>query len=96
MTLTGAVAVDLLFVMPRPKTGRRVLPAVRPDIDKLTRLVLDALTDAGVIVDDGQVTDLTVRKRYPDADQPWTLPEPGVRVKVEPAPDPYGDQLAML
>lgn len=73
---TEAVSVFLDFDMPRPKTVKRIRPHVRPDIDKLTRAILDALTLAGVLVDDGQVVTLHAVKRYaPD--------EPGVRVVVK-------------
>src|SRR5881392_2089938 len=45
--LAGPVAVDLTFVMPRPKSApkRSTPPAIRrPDLDKLERAILDALT----------------------------------------------------
>jgi len=61
----GAVALNITFYMPRPKScpKTRLYPEVRPDVDKLERCVLDALT--GVLyADDGQVTDLQSRKRY--------------------------------
>jgi Holliday junction resolvase RusA-like endonuclease len=76
--LPGPVAVELAFRFPRPQahygTGRnrRVLsprapiwPAGKPDLDKLARAVLDALTGL-VWVDDAQVVDLGLRKRYAD------------------------------
>lgn len=62
-------AVGLLFVMRRPHTVARPLPAVRPDLDKLERALLDALTAGGAYGDDGQVCDLWGAKRYGDA---WT------------------------
>ena len=37
-----------------------------PDIDKLTRAVMDALADGVVFDQDSQVTDLRIRKRYAD------------------------------
>ena len=44
-----------------------------PDADKLARLILDALTHAGVYQDDGQVAVLHVEKRWaPRTTQPWT------------------------
>ena len=63
----GPVGVSLLFWLPRPKSHpktRRTLPTTRPDIDKLARAVLDALTSAGIYGDDSQVTWLVLEKRY--------------------------------
>ena len=67
--LEGPVAVDLTFRLPRPKTitpAKRPLPHVKPDIDKLARTVLDALTDSGVWGDDAQVVELGLSKAYAD------------------------------
>lgn len=58
------VSVRITFLMPRPKTVKRHMPIVPPDVDKLCRAVLDALTDAGVWVDDSQVVDLGATKIY--------------------------------
>lgn len=62
----GAVEVKITFLLLRPKSApkARVLPTVRPDLDKLARSTLDALKSAGVYADDSQVTDLIVCKRY--------------------------------
>lgn len=75
--MAGPVAVRLEVVLARPEahygTGRNAgrlkpsapeFPAVTPDVDKVARLVLDALTDAGVWRDDKQVAVLRVEKRY--------------------------------
>lgn len=70
-----AVYVLLDFYMPRGKTVRRLRPSTRPDVDKLTRAILDALTDSGVLKDDGLVVSLHVEEWYADD-------EPGVRIKV--------------
>jgi len=66
--------VDLEFVFVRPKShttpkGKLRLSAPqnhtqRPDLDKLTRCVLDGLTQAGVMHDDSQVTQLSVAKMW--------------------------------
>lgn len=63
--LEGAVKVEIIFYMPRPKQlpKGRIHPSVTPDIDKLARSTLDALTGIAY-KDDGQVTDLTPLKRY--------------------------------
>jgi Holliday junction resolvase RusA-like endonuclease len=87
----GPVAVELAFRWPRPKghygSGRNaevlrgaapLLPAGVPDLDKLARAVLDALT--GVVWDDdAQVVDLRLSKRYAD------MAAPGVDVRVRRA-----------
>ena len=59
------------FIRPRWHYGRRGLRpsaplghAVRPDLDKLARAVLDALVGAGVIRDDAQVAELHATKGY--------------------------------
>jgi Holliday junction resolvase RusA-like endonuclease len=77
--MTGPVEVVVTFTLPRPKshyyTGKRAgelrpdAPAYcekRPDLDKLTRSTLDALTSAGVYADDAQVVHLDVWKMYAD------------------------------
>lgn len=62
--VTGPVSVDLLFMMPRPKSAKAGQAAdKRPDLDKLVRAVLDALTSAGTFEDDARVIDLHARKR---------------------------------
>jgi crossover junction endodeoxyribonuclease RusA len=70
----GPVAVEFTFWMPRPKahySARGGLKASAPvwhvsqfDLDKMCRAVDDALTDAGVWLDDGQVASLLATKRY--------------------------------
>ena len=62
----GAVACTLEFVLPRPKsTPKKATPLAskRPDLDKLTRAAFDAITSAGVIVDDSKIISLTASKR---------------------------------
>jgi len=72
----GAVVVELAFYFARPKShfgaGRnseRVLASApkemvsMPDVDKLTRCALDALTGV-VFVDDSQVVELSASKGY--------------------------------
>lgn len=77
----GAVRVYAVFVLPRGKSVRRVSPSVRPDLDKLTRALLDGVTDAGnVWRDDAQVTQLEVEKVYGDT--------PGVHVVITSAGAP--------
>jgi crossover junction endodeoxyribonuclease RusA len=57
------IGLGLLFQLPVPQRPRSELPIVRPDLDKLVRAVQDALTGL-VYVDDSQIVDLVVAKRY--------------------------------
>lgn len=86
-TFEGPVSVDATFVIERPKTiQHRVFPHKYPDLDKLVRMLLDALTTAGVWLDDSLVCELNVRKQYPGM-----IPEltgPGVVVRVDLMVDP--------
>lgn len=64
----GAVSVAATFWLPRPTSvsiKRRPEPVVKPDLDKLIRAVLDALSGL-VYRDDAQVCHITVDKRYAD------------------------------
>lgn len=74
--LEGPVQIDAGFYLPRPKshygTGRNAavlkesapaLVSSKPDIDKLSRALLDALTGIAYR-DDAQVVRLSVVKRY--------------------------------
>jgi crossover junction endodeoxyribonuclease RusA len=86
-----AVFVTIVFVLPRPKghygTGRNAgivkdsapwRPATKPDVDKLARAVLDALTGT-LLGDDAQVADLVASKVYASAEQP-----PGAIIELGP------------
>ena len=57
------VWVTASFRLPRPASVKRIRPSVKPDLDKLARASLDALS--GVLFeDDGQVVSLHVQKEY--------------------------------
>lgn len=65
----GPVSVLLAFDLPKPKSVPRTKitpaswPAKRPDLDKLCRAVLDAITHV-IIADDSQVVSLYATKEY--------------------------------
>lgn len=64
----GAVTVEAEFGFVRPKSvseKKRPHMTVKPDIDKLARAILDALTNHAYR-DDSQVISLTLRKVYAD------------------------------
>lgn len=96
---TGPLEVYLRFVMPRPKShlrqgraqtdGWRLLPSAprkhtsKPDVDKLARAVLDALT--GVCwCDDAQVVAVHAEKTYAYR----ATPTPGVHAIIRTAATP--------
>lgn len=78
--LDEPVDVDIIFWLPRPKSApkRRCYPDGRPDLDKLGRAVLDAITGV-LIVNDSRVVTLTSRKRFA-VDMP-----PGATITIDPA-----------
>lgn len=61
---TLPLAAIIIFHMPRPKTVKRALPTVPPDIDKLVRATLDGLTDGRIITDDSRIVRLEAEKTY--------------------------------
>lgn len=85
--LEGAVWVNMLFIVPRPKdhygTGKNAgtlkpsapaYPTTKPDVLKLARSTEDALT--GVIwKDDSATVNLNLAKRYGD--------KPGVEIEIK-------------
>ena len=83
--ITGPVHVWLTFCFARPAshygTGRnagKLKPSAppfhtkAPDVDKLARLVLDAMENAGIVANDAQVIQLQAGKAWV-ADDPGTL-----------------------
>lgn len=76
----GAVAVTLYFILPRPKSApKSCTPAAvkRPDLDKLIRACLDAITDV-IISDDSRVVTIYAHKRIAEIGE-----TAGVEVRVE-------------
>lgn len=71
----GAVKVTADFVFRRPKTAsNRIYPHVKPDLDKLIRAVLDALTGVAY-VDDSQVILIQSTKTYGEVEGVWVTIE---------------------
>jgi Holliday junction resolvase RusA-like endonuclease len=58
----GAVKVEAVFYLTRKPSVKRELPTVPPDVDKLTRALLDACK--AVWTDDALVVRLEVSKKY--------------------------------
>lgn len=86
MPLEGPVALRAHFTVAKPMSApkrRRTWPSKKPDIDKLLRAVMDAITAAGVWRDDAQVIDARATKSYPNETE-TALDVPGVRFTVVP------------
>ena len=72
-TLGGALKVRIDFYMPTPKsikkkmdkTGELCRPTTKPDIDNLSKSVLDGMNSIAYF-DDKQIVDLHCRKFYSD------------------------------
>jgi Holliday junction resolvase RusA-like endonuclease len=78
--LTGPLRVDLFFVLPRPRKATDTGQATRkPDLDNLTKTILDALNGIAW-VDDAQVVELKATKRFVEDGASFG---PGVRITVE-------------
>lgn len=60
----GAVKVEAVFYLTRKPSVRRAYPTVPPDLDKLSRSLLDSIGFGGVWGDDSQVVRLEVSKKY--------------------------------
>jgi len=99
----GPVVVEVTFTIARPGahfgTGRNAMtlkpsapgwPSKTPDLDKLIRSTLDALTASGVVYrDDAQVVELTGRKVYPGGLD--SVEGSGAVVRVQAVSDPTQD-----
>ena len=83
--IDGPVDITLTFILPRPASvsvAKRPMPCCKPDLDKLERAVLDALTGIAY-QDDAQVVALIATKRYTTG--PDGTHEPGLWVDVAPS-----------
>lgn len=69
----GAVKVEAVFYLTRKPSVKRAFPTVPPDVDKLSRALLDSCKP--VWGDDSQVVRLEVSKKY-------AVGQPGVAVTI--------------
>ena len=66
------IDVLICFTLPKPKTVKRDLPTVKPDLDKLVRAALDAITQSKMIWnDDAQVCRIVTEKHYSENPSTW-------------------------
>lgn len=70
-------SVSLSFLLPKPRTVTREQPNVKPDIDKLCRSTLDALTVGQAIDDDARIIQLIASKTYAGSNE-----QPGCYITV--------------
>jgi Holliday junction resolvase RusA-like endonuclease len=68
------LVVFVEFHLERPKTVKRLFPAVKPDLDKLVRAVFDGVTDGHAWHDDSQVISVYASKAYGTT--------PGARIRI--------------
>jgi crossover junction endodeoxyribonuclease RusA len=89
-TVEDAAIVDISIFLPRPRshygTGRNagrltprapLVPAGRPDLDKLIRSTLDGIVEGGALADDALVVGISARKSYAEEGD-----SPGCRIVV--------------
>ena len=67
---SGSVGIEIVFWLEKPKSVKRDLPTVPPDLDKLVRGLFDALTLASVWTDDAIVIEVKSWKFYADQERP--------------------------
>jgi Holliday junction resolvase RusA-like endonuclease len=67
--------VEIDVVLEKPRSVRRNLPTVKPDLDNYEKAIMDACTAAGLWRDDCLVVTKLSRKRYGS---------PSVRIAVRP------------
>ena len=80
------VAVTCQFSLPRPKSAPSYVeaPTTYPDIDKLTRVILDELR-LWILTDDRQIVDVHATKVYADTDSGDII---GAIVRIRPCDPP--------
>ena len=89
ITFDKAICLRLIFYMPRPKNHYRTgkfsellkdsapsFHTKKPDVDNLSKAVLDAMTDAGILSDDSIVVQHYIYKKYTES-------ETGVKIEIE-------------
>lgn len=80
---TGPVRVVITFFIEKPKNPKWPYPATTPDLDKLCRGVMDAVTQAGLWTDDCLVVELVANEVWAGSSTD-SYPVPGARIYIEP------------
>lgn len=82
--LNEPLRAEIIFTVRKPTSApkrRRTWPDRYPDVDKMLRGVFDALTQAGIVIDDGRFVLVTTAKVFPGED-PDALDSPGVVIRL--------------
>lgn len=82
--LPGPVGLYAWFTLPKAKSAPKnklTYPTKRPDGSHLLRAIEDAMTNAGVWLDDSQLVDEHIGKVYP-GEHAYALHVPGVMIRV--------------
>jgi crossover junction endodeoxyribonuclease RusA len=85
MPLDGPLVVSMVFTLPKPSSApkrRQTWPDKKPDVSKLARSTEDALSDAGLWVDDARVVLYECLGKVFPGEHPLALNFPGVRITV--------------
>jgi len=86
---SGPLAVAIGFRFPTKVKARWGKPhTFRPDVDNLSKLILDCLMRAGLIDDDACVSSLAVQKTWDEKGRAVVLIEADDRQEAEPTPSP--------
>lgn len=86
--LDGPLIVSMVFTLPKPTSSpkrRRTWADKKPDVSKLARSTEDAITDAGLWVDDARVVEYSRLAKVFSGEDPDSLDAPGVRVRIQRA-----------
>lgn len=66
--LEGPLSMHVVFYIKRPKTVKREFPTIRPDLTNMVKSLEDSLNGV-VYIDDSQIVDMSIHKRYSDQAQ---------------------------
>lgn len=78
--------VSMIFTVPKPSSApkmRRTFPMRKPDVSKLARSTEDALTDAGIWIDDARVVEYARLAKVFPREGTDALESPGVTIVIE-------------
>lgn len=83
--LDGPLKVRMVFTLPKPASSpktRRTYPMRMPDLSKLARSTEDALTDAGIFVDDARIVEYSRLAKVFAGEDPDALEACGAVIEI--------------